>query len=81
MIQINNHIAQLQLRIEKARWFLEMGKQALERSPEDCELFISHENMVAHLEALEGQIHSLLHIASEPVAAEQASEPLRQAMG
>ncbi len=84
MIQVDNHIAQLQLRIEKARWFVEMGQQALDRSPDDCELLISHENMLAHLQSLEGQIRSMLHSMSESIHTEQpeqAVQPLRQAAG
>lgn len=81
MIQVDNHIAQLQLRIEKTRWFIEMGKRALEASPDDCELLISHENMRAHLASLEDEIHSALQNAAEPILHEQIEEPLRQAIG
>ncbi|MEH6388062.1 MULTISPECIES: hypothetical protein [Pseudomonas] len=81
MIQVDNHIAQLQLRIEKTRWFVEMGKQALAQCPDDCELLISHENMLAHLESLEGQISNILHATSESIITEQSVEPRRQAVG
>ncbi|QJD59852.1 hypothetical protein HG264_13530 [Pseudomonas sp. gcc21] len=81
MIHVDNHIAQLQLRIEKARWFVEMGKQALDRCPDECELMISHQNMLAHLESLEKQMSSVLHNASESISTVQSTEPLRQAVG
>ena len=81
MIEVNNHIAQLQLRIEKTRWFIEMGKRALAASPDDCELLISHQNMRSHLESLEDEIRSALHNAAETVSYEHTEEPLRQAFG
>ena len=49
----------LQGRIDKVKWFIQMGEQALKKTPTDRAVLISHRCMQLHLQNLELEIQSL----------------------